>query len=90
MASESHPVAYEELPFASTDGRYGSAHSTMQCLKRKLGSLIKDFLALSSPMFRTHFLGHRSPLSYDRLGFSIAGGVNPMWVKEAAKERAVW
>ena len=44
--------------------------------QRKLGSLIKDFLALSSPVFRTHFLGHRSPLSYDRLGFSIAGCVN--------------
>jgi hypothetical protein len=28
MASESHPVAYEEQPFASTEGRYGSAHST--------------------------------------------------------------
>jgi hypothetical protein len=48
-----------------------------QCLERKLGSLIKDFLALSSPVFRTHFLGHRSPLSCDRLGASIAGCVNP-------------
>jgi hypothetical protein len=76
MASESHPVAYEEQPFASTEGRYGSAHST-SASKRKLGSLIKDFLALSSPVFRTHFLGHRSPLSYDRLGFSIAGCVDP-------------
>jgi hypothetical protein len=80
MASESHPVAYEEQPFASTDGRYGSAHSTRQYLKRKLGSLIKDFLALSpvvtdvpNPFSWTP----KSVLSYNRLGVSTAGCVSP-------------
>ena len=45
MASESHPVAYEEQPFASTDGRYGSAHSIIS-ENENTGSRIKDIRVL--------------------------------------------
>ena len=44
MASQSHPVAYEEQPLASTEGRYGSAHSTSASNENQAA-----YLRISSP-----------------------------------------
>jgi hypothetical protein len=63
-------MGHGEHHVASPEGRYGSAHSTISD-NENTGSRIKDIRVLSSPVFRTHFLGPRSPLPYSRLGFSI-------------------
>jgi hypothetical protein len=49
-------MGYGEHHVASPEGRYGSVHSTISD-NENAGSLIRDIRVLSSPVFRTHYLG---------------------------------
>ena len=69
-------MGYGEHHVASPEGRHGSVHSTIS-ENENTGSRIKDVRVLSSPVFRAHLLGRRSPLSYSRLGFSIGDCARP-------------